>query len=280
MEIDLYTFAPFLVGFLLGCIAGVSLSGLISKHKIERIEHKIHALSDSKFQLKGQRVRLKQLEQRLDEEAASIPLAERELLDKTGEIRELTTALTETTALTGELAEALRSRKLKVKQLQVEQSKWIQRNKALLQKTEQVNKKVSGIEKTLASQRAASEKLERRLARQTTPQAEEKNPVQSAAEAFIGQATAASPALAAGHHPSGDATNDESVDRLRSRMQEMENELQNWFDRVGKLEQGVTEQQARTSGLAMLEEVLRGEANKQAGTRDDNLKLLGGRSAS
>ena len=284
MDIDLYTFASFIVGVLTGCLAGIWLSGLISAHKVERIEQKIHALSDNKFKLKGQRVRLKQLEQRLDAEAASIPLAERELQDKSGEIRELTTALNETTALTSELAEALRARKIKVQQLQVEQSKWIKRNKALLLKTEQVEGKVNSMQKDLAMHRSANQKLDANAA----PRKLSSEPATTAAEAFIGKVNPASPALAASHHPGAGTQNgtaktasDGSVDRLASRMQEMESELQNWFDRVGKLEENVSGQHTQASGLALLEEVLRGEADKQnEAASAQQPHLLGSRSAS
>ncbi len=61
----------------------------------------------------------------------------------------------------------------------------------------------------------------------------------------------------------------------------MESELQSWFDRLGKLEANVTGQQKQASGLALLEEVLRSEADKQsAAAGDETPQMLGGRSAS
>ncbi len=284
MDIDLYTFASFIVGVLTGCLAGIWLSGLISAHKVERIEQKVHALSDNKFKLKGQRVRLKQLEQRLDEEAASIPLAERELQEKSGEIRELTTALNETTALTSELAQALRSRKIKVQQLQVEQAKWMKRNKALLLKTENVENNVAGMKEQLAMQRSTNEELDS----QNTPQTLSSELATDVAEASNGQAIPATAAFATSQlldtedqNGTAEAAADGTVDRLNSRMQEMESELQYWLDRVGKLEANVSGQQNQASGLALLEEVLRGEAdNQDAAASSEQPQLLGGQSAS
>lgn len=262
MNVDLYTIAAFAVGILAGALAGVWLAGIIFKHRAERLERKVLSLSDNKFQLKGQRVRLKQLEQRLDAEAASIPLAERELKDKSGEIRELTTALNETTALTSELTKALRARKTKVQQLQVEQSKWLKRNKALLLKSEATEDKISGLQKEIATHRSANETLESQVKNGT------------------GETTAA-PARAASHRATSTIAASGSVDRLTSRMQEMESELQNWFERVDKLEAKATGQHTQANGLALLEEVLRGEATKQeAAATDEAPQLLGSRSAS
>lgn len=283
MEIDLYTFASFIMGILAGCLGGIWLAGLISAHKVERLEQKVNALSENKFKIKGERVRLKQLEQRLDAEAASIPMAERELQEKSGEIRELTVALNETTALTSELAEALRARKIKVQQLQVEQSKWIKRNKALLMKSEQVEAKVSGLQKDIAARRSVNEKLETQQL--TSNKANSANePVTTAAQAFVGKTSNSSPARAAGHHAqngSAKTARDGSVDRLNSRVQEMESELQAWFDRVGRLEANVSGRHTQASGLALLEEVLRGEADKEkAVAADAKPHLLGSRSAS
>lgn len=247
MNLDLYTIAAFAVGILAGAVAGVWLARLIFNHRADALERKVLSLSDSKFELKGQRVRLKQLEQRLDAEAASIPLAEGELKEKSGEIRELTQALNETTALTSELTTALRARKTKVQQLQLEQTKWLRRNKALLLKSAETEETISDLQQDIANSRD-------------------------------GNGTSA-PALAAGHHVTEPAPNGGTVDSLTSRMQEMESELQNWFDRVGKLEANVTGQHTQASGLALLEEVLRGEASKQ-GTVDTPPKLLGNQSAS
>jgi len=245
MNLDLYTLAAFCVGVLAGVVVGFWLARFITGLTVERLEKKVQSLSDNKFELTGQRVRLSQLEQRLDAEAAKIPLAEAELQEKSGEIRELTTALNETTALTADLSAALRARRAKVQQLQLEQSKWLKRNKALLIKSESTEEKIT--ELTAAQQQAAN-----------VSSAEDET-------AAANPAMTAAPALAAGHHTGPGAANGDNdhLDRLANRMQQMESDLQTWFDRVGKLEANTTGQVNQASGLALLEEVLRGEAETQ-----------------
>jgi len=238
MNLDLYTFAAFAFGLLAGAITGIVLARFVFSSKTERLERKVSALSDQKFKVTGQRVSLKQLEQRLDEEAAAIPVAEAELNEKAGEIRELTAALNETTALTTELSNALRTRKAKLQQLQVEQSKWLKRNKALLIKTEAMDKQLQTTQKEFGDVRRNATNGN------------------GSSHADVAATTNGSSSTAA---PSA-----EGVDRLASRMQEMESELEGWFHRLGKLEANVTGQANQANGLAMLEEVLRGEADKQS----------------
>lgn len=278
MEIDLYTFASFIMGVLTGCLGGIWLSGLISSHKVERLEQRVNVLSDNKFKVTGERVTLKQLEERLDAEAASIPMTEDELREKSGEISELTAALNETTALTSELAEALRIRKAKVEQLQVEQAKWLQRNKALLIKSGQAETKIDELNNEIAAQSKINAKLEN-----GEGYSAESTIHEFKAQSLMGETNAASPALAAGPHVTA-GSEDATVDRLKSRLQEMESELQNWADRVDQLEAHATTAPtgSQTSGLAMLEAALRGEADKQGsvGGDDDKPHLLGGRSTS
>lgn len=275
MNLDLYTLTAFFVGILAGAVGGFWLARFITGLTVERLERKVQSLSDSKFELKGQRVRLKQLEQRLDAEAARIPMAERELKDKTGEIRELTTALNETTALTSDLTAALRTRKAKVQQLQLEQTKWLKRNKALLLKTEGAESQIAELQKDIAKNRTASQTL-------TT----QKAPHGKASNGESASESVAAPALAAGHHLEANGTangiDDKNVENLTSRMHQMEAELKTWFDRVGKLEANVTGQAGQASGLALLEQVLRGEAKAQdeAAKNDDMPTLLGSNSAS
>ena len=271
MELDLYTFGSFMVGVLIGCLGGIWLAGLISSHKVERLEQKVNVLSDNKFKMTDERVSLKQLEERLDAEAASIPMAESELKEKSGEIRELTTALNETTALTSELAEALRVRKAKVQQLQVEQGKWIKRNKALLIKTGQAERKLNELTNEVAGQKHANSRLENGTDLDSN----------GSASALNSKSTAA-PARAAGHHGSDEGADGEvSVDRLKSRLADMESELQTWADRVDKLEARATGKPVEASSLALLEQALRGEADKEGAVSSDaKPQLLGGRSAS
>lgn len=270
MELDLYTFGSFMVGVLVGCLGGIWLAGLISSHKVERLEQKVNVLSDNKFKMTGERVSLKQLEERLDAEAASIPMAETELKEKSGEIRELTAALNETTALTSELAEALRIRKAKVQQLQVEQGKWIKRNKALLIKTGQAESKINALTKEIAGQQHANTRLENGTDLDS-----------SGSASALSEKTTAAPALAASHHvPAEGAGSEVSVDRLKSRLAEMESELQNWADRVDKLEARATGKPVEASSLALLEQALRGEAEKEGAVGSDaKPQLLGGHSA-
>jgi len=286
MEIDLYTFASFILGVLAGCLGGIWLSGLISSHKVERLEQRVNVLSDNKFKATGERVTLKQLEQRLDAEAASIPMTEDQLREKSGEIRELTAALNETTALTSELAEALRIRKAKVKQLQTEQSKWVQRNKALLIKSKQAESKVTELNNEIAAQSKVNARLESGeeylsdSAASLNTQAFNGQPISG--QSVESANASASPALAAGPHHSAEA-GDATVDRLKSRLQEMESELQNWADRVDQLEAKTTTTStgSQASSLAMLEAALRGEAEKQDSIGStDKPQLLGGGSAS
>jgi len=267
MNLDLYTLAAFCVGVLAGVVVGFWLARFITGLTVERLEKKVQSLSDNKFELTGQRVRLKQLEQRLDSEAAKIPLAEAELKEKSGEIRELTTALNETTALTADLSAALRARRAKVQQLQLEQSKWLKRNKALLLKSESTEEKITEL--------TAAHNDIKKLAAQAQSATEEASDI------------AAAPALAAGHHTGSAAEGDnDHLDRLANRMQQMESDLQTWFDRVGKLEANATGQVNQASGLALLEEVLRGEAEhqeaaaKEAASKDDASGFLGSQSAS
>jgi len=264
MEIDLYTFASFILGVLAGCLGGIWLSGLISSHKVERLEQRVNVLSDNKFKATGERVTLKQLEQRLDAEAA----------------------LNETTALTSELAEALRIRKAKVKQLQTEQSKWVQRNKALLIKSKQAESKVTELNNEIAAQSKVNARLESGeeylsdSAASLNTQAFNGQPI--SAQSVESSNASASPALAAGPHHSAEA-GDATVDRLKSRLQEMESELQNWADRVDQLEAKTTTTStgSQASSLAMLEAALRGEAEKQDSIGStDKPQLLGGGSAS
>jgi len=263
MNLDLYTLAAFCVGVLVGVVVGFWLARFITGLTVERLEKKVQSLSDNKFELTGQRVRLKQLEQRLDAEAANIPAAEAELKEKTGEIRELTTALNETTALTADLSTALRARRAKVQQLQLEQSKWLKRNKALLIKSEATEKEITDLTTQMNKASAAAD----------------------SAASNAGQTMAAAPALAAGHHTGSD-TDDENLDGLANRMQQMESDLKAWFDRVGKLEANANGQVSQASGLALLEEVLRGEAENQdaaskGSTDGDNSNgFLGNQSAS
>jgi|GEM_PF-3367215 len=267
MNIDIYSLAAFCVGILIGVLVGYWLARFITGLTVEQLEKKVQALSDNKFELTGQRVRLKQLEQRLDAEAANIPLAEAELKEKSGEIRELTTALNETTALTADLSTALRARRAKVQQLQLEQTKWLKRNKALLLKSESTEQEITDL--TAAINGASSAQSN---------------------GSDAGHTMAAAPALAAGHHTgsASDSSNedDEELTGLADRMQQMETELKNWFDRVGKLEANATGQVNQASGLALLEEVLRGEAKsqdaaaKQSPDSDQSNGFLGNQSAS
>jgi len=266
MNIDIYSLAAFCVGVLIGVLMGYWLARFITGLKFEQLEKKVQALSDNKFELAGQRVRLKQLEQRLDAEAANIPLAEAELKEKSGEIRELTTALNETTALTADLSTALRARRAKVQQLQLEQAKWLKRNKALLLKAETTEKEITDL----------------------TTQMNRANGAQTDSS-DASQSKAAAPALAAGHHAgSGNDSDgdDDNLNGLADRMQQMESDLKNWFDRVGKLEANATGQVNQASGLALLEEVLRGEAKSQdaaaqkSSDSDESNGFLGNQSAS
>ncbi len=274
MNLDLYTLAAFCVGVLAGVVVGFWLARFITQLTVERLEKKVQSLSDNKFELTGQRIRLKQLEQRLDAEAANIPLAEAELKEKTGEIRELTTALNETTALTADLSTALRARRAKVQQLQLEQSKWLKRNKALLLKSESTEKEIAD----LTAQKNNAKDNAKDSVKNNAPAAE--NNSQNS-----GPSIAAAPALAAGHHTGSDSA-DGDLDGLTNRMQQMETELKNWFDRIGKLEANATGQVNQATGLALLEEVLRGEAKSQdaaakdSSDRDDSNGFLGNQSAS
>ena len=251
MNLDLYTLTAFIVGILAGVCAGFWLARFITGHTVERLERKVHSLSDSKFELKGSGARLRQLEQRLDSEAAKIPSVERDLNDKSAEIKELTAALTETTALTSDLSTALRARKAKVQQLQLEQSKWMKRNKALLLKSETTEQQIGNLTKSINQARNASSAV---------PSSQVNGAAKINGTAANGTAA---PALAAGHHINTAAAENGDVDSLTSRMQKMEADLQTWFERVGKLEANATGQMNQASGLALLEQVLRGEADSQ-----------------
>ncbi len=310
MNLDLYTLTAFFVGILGGAVAGTWLARFITGLTVERLERKVQSVSDNKFDLKGQRVRLKQLEQRLDAEAARIPLAERELKEKSVEIRELTTALNETTALTSELTAALRARKAKVQQLQLEQTKWLKRNKALLLKSESTEQQIAELKKEIAKNRSANgvnpdatHDANHTAANGTTNgAAAAQSPAQGATElAAAGRkkeaptaAPAMAQALAAGHHlrqpaitstttfsSAVDKVAGSNVESLVSRMQQMESELEAWFERVGKLEANVTSQVGQASSLALLEQVLRGEAKAQENAKSPEMPtLLGSKSAS
>lgn len=253
MNLDLYTLTAFIVGILAGVCAGFWLARFITGHTVERLERKVHSLSDSKFELKGSGARLRQLEQRLDSEAAKIPVAERELNDKSGEIKELTAALTETTALTSDLTTALRARKAKVQQLQLEQSKWMKRNKALLLKSEATEAQIAGLTSSIEQARTAG----------STPPSKQINGAAKAKANAVSSNGIAAPALAAGHHINTAAAASGDIDSISSRLQKMEADLQTWFERVGKLEANATGQMNQASGLALLEQVLRGEAENQ-----------------
>ena len=273
MNLDLYTLAAFIVGISAGTLVGYWLAKFITGLTVERLERKVQSLSDDKFELRGQRVRLKQLEQRLDAEAARIPMAEREMQDKSGEIRELTAALNETTALTTDLTAALRARKAKVKQLEIEQTKWLKRNKALLMKSESTEEKIAQLSSDVAKQRKLASE-QNGVATAHVAEA----PEASKAENGSSETTkGAAPALAATHHimPGQSYGN---VDQLTSRMEEIESNLQNWFERVGKLEANATGQMKQASGLALLEQVLRGEAETQDAAAQDaaNQEAIGG----
>ena len=273
MNLDLYTLAAFIVGISAGTLVGYWLAKFITGLTVERLERKIQSLSDDKFELSGQRVRLKQLEQRLDAEAARIPMAEREMQDKSDEIRELTAALNETTALTTDLTAALRARKAKVKQLEIEQTKWLKRNKALLMKSESTEEKIAQLSSDVAKQRKLASE-QNGVATAHVAEA----PEASKAENGSSETTkGAAPALAATHHimPGQSYGN---VDQLTSRMEEIESNLQNWFERVGKLEANATGQMNQASGLALLEQVLRGEAETQDAAAQDaaNQEAIGG----
>jgi chromosome segregation ATPase len=158
--LDLYTTTGTLLGLLVGSILGYWLARLVFNHTADRLERKVLSLSDNKFKLKGQRVQLKQLEQRLDAEAAAIPLAEQELHDKTVEIQELTTALTETTALAADLTQALRTRKAKLEHLEVENSRWKTRNKALKFKTKQLDEEITVLSVAVEEGRSVNSQIE------------------------------------------------------------------------------------------------------------------------
>ena len=273
MNLDLYTLAAFIVGISAGTLVGDWLAKFITGLTVERLERKVQSLSDDKFELSGQRVRLKQLEQRLDAEAARIPMAEREMQDKSDEIRELTAALNETTALTTDLTAALRARKAKVKQLEIEQTKWLKRNKALLMKSESTEEKIAQLSSDVAKQRKLASE-QNGVATAHVAEA----PEASKAENGSSETTkGAAPALAATHHimPGQSYGN---VDQLTSRMEEIESNLQNWFERVGKLEANATGQMKQASGLALLEQVLRGEAETQDAAAQDaaNQEAIGG----
>lgn len=273
MNLDLYTLAAFIVGISAGTLVGYWLAKFITGLTVERLERKVQSLSDDKFELSGQRVRLKQLEQRLDAEAARIPMAEREMQDKSDEIRELTAALNETTALTTDLTAALRARKAKVKQLEIEQTKWLKRNKALLMKSESTEEKIAQLSSDVAKQRKLASE-QNGVATAHVAEA----PEASKAENGSSETTkGAAPALAATHHimPGQSYGN---VDQLTSRMEEIESNLQNWFERVGKLEANATGQMNQASGLALLEQVLRGEAETQDAAAQDaaNQEAIGG----
>jgi len=273
MNLDLYTLAAFIVGISAGTLVGYWLAKFITGLTVERLERKVQSLSDDKFELSGQRVRLKQLEQRLDAEAARIPMAEREMQDKSDEIRELTAALNETTALTTDLTAALRARKAKVKQLEIEQTKWLKRNKALLMKSESTEEKIAQLSSDVAKQRKLASE-QNGVATAHVAEA----PEASKAENGSSETTkGAAPALAATHHimPGQSYGN---VDQLTSRMEEIESNLQNWFERVGKLEANATGQMKQASGLALLEQVLRGEAETQDAAAQDaaNQEAIGG----
>ncbi len=282
--LDLYTTTGTLLGLLIGSILGYWLARLVFNHTADRLERKVLSLSDNKFKLKGQRVQLKQLEQRLDAEAAAIPLAEQELHDKTADIQELTTALTETTALAAELTQALRARKAKIEHLEVENNRWQKRNKALKIKTKSIDEEISVLSAAVEEGRSVNSQIEieqsgRSLqkdnlraelnehARQMTGQNDIKGKATPDTADSVG-AVMADTALNNQQSQAPRYATDlpseahNNLNQLSSRLERMEGELGDWFAKLGKLEQQVTQRDDQKSGLSLLEEVLRGEASK------------------
>ena len=251
-NLDLYTITAGLIGLLFGSILGWWMARLVFSHTAARLERKVQTLADSKFKLKGQKVRLKQLEQRLDAEAAAVPQAEQDLTDKAQEIQELTTALSETTSLAQDLSSELRQRRSRAEHLESEVQRWETRNKALRMKIDAADERIAEANAALTAQRDENAQL----TGIDTIEAAAPELADATAPDTPDAAGPAAPAAAPATAPS------EPLQQIASRLARMENELGVWLDKVGELEDNANRGQAQNNGLSKLSEVLRGEARK------------------